>query len=422
MYLFMESKHSTYEAKLIKKILGNGPKSSRESAHPVLIEDWKHAWDSDQGDSTAHTHHFSYIKNPTGTIRWFFPSATPYPAYLGLYNSAHLKARVYKLITFIAFSLGFQKRLFDGSFSIQSSDLPFDRLIKLLDADTYAVFTGTEGENRKSVVAIYRGKSISHFVKLAQTDTAKLLLKNEADTLKKLNEIPFFRLDHPRVHPDSQPGCLILSNIKPVPAREIARLEDMQLEVMDELYKFTHKELKIAEADFFKEIHENLARICTREIADPHLDTPTTHRLIDHLLKLSQGINPEKTLTTSLAHGDFTPWNMYLSENYVHVYDWELASEGKPLFYDFFHYMYQSGVLLLRQDFGQIQREISRSLRLPHASKIISLYNMDVKFYQKLYLLSIVSYYLRVYMDEPKVHMQVHWLVDIWEQAVGDIY
>lgn len=416
----MESKHSTHEAALIKKILGNGPKSLA-SSHSVLVEDWTHDWNPTSSRPEKNAYRFSYIKNPTGTIRWFFPSDTPYPAYLGLYNSAHLKARVYKLVTFAAFALKLQKRLFDGSFEIHTSRLPFQELVKLLDADTYAVFTGTVGENRKSVVAIYRHKSISHFVKMAHTDTASQLLQNEANVLKRMNQLPRFRLDIPRVHTDSQEGCLILSNIKPTPAREVARLEDMQIEVLDELYRFTEKVEKISEAAFFKEIHTNLARICTREFADPSLDNPKAHSLIEALLKLAQGINPEKSVRTSLAHGDFTPWNMYLSENYVHVYDWELAGDGKPLFYDLFHYIYQSGVLLLRQNHEQIQREITRSLRLPHTKKIIRQFGMDAEFYHKLYLLSIVSYYLRVYMDEEHVHMQVHWLVDTWEQAIKSL-
>ena len=141
-------------------------------------------------------------------------------------------------------------------------------------------------------------------------------------------------------------------------------------------------------------------------------------RIIDNLIKLSKSLSPAKFFQTSLAHGDFTPWNMYLSDNYVHLYDWELSRKGLPLFFDLYHYMYQSGVLLLRQNYQQILREISRSLRLPHSKRLCKQYGLDLQYYHKLYLLYIISYYLRIYMDEESVHMQVHWLMNIWDQAL----
>lgn len=412
----MENKHLETEAALVRKILGYGSNTPLDSNHSVLVEDWEHSWKSSEEDQQAYN--FSYILNPTGTIRWFFPSDTQYPAYLSLYNSAHLKARVYKLCTHAAFSLNLQKKLFSGSFSIKTSKLPFQDLLKTLDAETYAVFTGTVGENRKSVAAIYRNKSVSHFVKLSHSDKAKEILSNEEKMLKYLSDLPFFRLDHPRVHPDSKEGCLILSNIKPTPAREVARLEDMHIEVLSEIYKFTAKEEIMASSTFYREIHENLSRICTREVLDPAINNPVLNRIIDNLIKLTKSLSPAKFFQTSLAHGDFTPWNMYLSDNYVHLYDWELSRKGLPLFFDLYHYMYQSGVLLLRQNYDQILREISRSFRLPHSKRLCKQYGLDLQYYHKLYLLYIISYYLRIYMDEESVHMQVHWLMDIWDQAL----
>ncbi|MEM6805518.1 MAG: hypothetical protein AAF696_29245 [Bacteroidota bacterium] len=415
----MESKQLEHEAGLIRKILGSAIRNPSDSGHPVLVDDWEHNWNPQSQSSQApNTRTYAYINNPTGSIRWFFPADTPYPAYLGLYNSAHLKARIYKLGTHAAFSLGVQRKLFTGYFSIKSTKVPFENLLESLDAETYAVFTGTVGENRKSVAAIYRNKEISHFIKMAHTKQAENILKNEASYLRKLGDYPFFRLIHPRVHPASQDPCLILSNIKPKPAREVARLEDMHVEALAEIYKFTHQKASISETDFYRKIHENLGRIYSREVVDPKLDTPALHRVIDGLIKLSKSISEKNHIPLALAHGDFTPWNMYLSDNYVHVYDWELAKENKPLLFDFFHFMYQSGVMLLRQNFSQLEREINRSLRLPHTKKIIKTYKLDIQLCHKLYLLSIISYYLRIYMDESQVHMQVHWLLDIWKQSL----
>ncbi len=44
-------------------------------------------------------------------------------------------------------------------------------------------------------------------------------------------------------------------------------------------------------------------------------------------------------LPVALAHGDFTPWNSFVLERGLYVFDWEYAAENWPLGYDLVHYL-----------------------------------------------------------------------------------
>ena len=47
-----------------------------------------------------------------------------------------------------------------------------------------------------------------------------------------------------------------------------------------------------------------------------------------------------------------------------------------------------------------------------------SRYHLDLSIYYQLYLLHLISYYLKIYVNEPNVHMQVHWLLHTWDMAL----
>ena len=118
-------------------------------------------WTPEQQDGQK----FAYINNPNGTIRWIFPADQKWPIYLSLYNSAHFKAQVYKFLSKLSYGLGQGKRLWSGQFRIPA-DLSSALLNELdrLQPDAYAIFTGTPGENRKSVLCLSNQKQLSQFM------------------------------------------------------------------------------------------------------------------------------------------------------------------------------------------------------------------------------------------------------------------
>jgi hypothetical protein len=67
-------------------------------------------------------------------------------------------------------------------------------------------------------------------------------------------------------------------------------------------------------------------------------------------------------LPTSLAHGDFVPWNLRLDpeSGRLAVFDWERARLAQFLLYDCFHFQIQANMLLRRVEAGD---NVARTLR-----------------------------------------------------------
>ena len=120
------------------------------------------------------------------------------------------------------------------------------------------------------------------------------------------------------------------------------------------------------------------------------------------------------------AHGDFTPWNMFHANkgSKLHLFDWEL-SERLPALYDLFHFIFQTGILVKRQSFLEIKSTIDEILKRPKLQEFIRENSLDVEQAYQFYLLRNGSYYLNRYLTQKDLHIQAHWLLDYWLEAVS---
>lgn len=362
---------------------------------------------------------YAYINNPNGTIRWIFPIEGKRPTHLSLYNSHGLKPMVYRLASRALYKMGLSKHLYSGTLEIPFEwDQVFKELIEKVPHDNFAIFTGTTGENRKSIIALENEGHVSNFIKLAHTDKAQKLLQHESYALTILNQRSFRFLDYPKLSKSPTDRAVILSNIKPTKAKTSSKIGKLHLQMLKEMYRhFWHARILI-DTPFYKEVRSNIAHIYEATVKDPSLDKQAIARLANGLKVLLQSLNIKSTCEMSFSHGDFTPWNCFMGKDKLHVYDWELAYESMPLLYDFFHFNYQSGILLQRNSFDGIRSNIEKALNSQEGKAIVKIHNIDVGLHHRLYLLYVISYYLRIYVDEPQVHMQVHWLIRTWDEAL----
>lgn len=72
-----------------------------------------------------------------------------------------------------------------------------------------------------------------------------------------------------------------------------------------------------------------------------------SHMLPNNVEKIKEHCIQIEQLYTSLCHGDFAPWNIFLRGNSIFVYDWEDATfSSMPSGIDLFHFMFRSRTLL----------------------------------------------------------------------------
>lgn len=361
---------------------------------------------------------FAYINNPDGTMRWIFPTDGSSTSYLSLYNSATLKAKIYTVITRMASHFGQGKRLASGIIRVQQKLLnQVKHKCNVNKTEDFSIFTGTRGETRKVVLEIHQGNQTSGFVKIPITEISTKLVTNEIEMLKELNKYDFTTLSLPIVSKKIQ-GHARISNVKPSIIISADRITAIHLRAMADLYAISHERKSIESSNAWKTIQDNLEWLKKDLLLTNGLDPKKINSLIKLLRKLYNTIPTTEKISLSVSHGDFTPWNMYCDEQRLFVYDWEMARNGIPMFFDLFHFTYQSCILQQRKNYNAVNESINLWKQQPLAQQLTQKYNINLVLHEQLYLLFTVSHYVRQYIGEKELLTQSQWMIDTWISAI----
>jgi Phosphotransferase enzyme family len=362
----------------------------------------------------------AYINNPDGTIRWFFPLVKGVPGHLSLYNSVSLKARVYKLVSRVANQLGQSRLLASGIIKMQQNLLDQVKTVNdIAPEEDISFFSGTRGATRKVVMEIHNKQSSVAFVKIPLTPASEELVKTETEMLKELNKYDFTTLSLPKVSKKID-GHARMSNVKPgitIPADKITAIH---VKALAELYALSHERKAISDSIAWETITANMDWLKRDLLFTNGLDVEATANLIKLLRKLYNTFSAGESISLSVSHGDFTPWNMYCDEQRLYVYDWEMSKNGIPMFFDLFHFTYQSTILQQRKDYSTVKSSINQWKQQPLVQQMLQKYKINLDLHEKLYLLFTVSYYLRQYLNEKELLQQSHWMVNAWTEAITD--
>lgn len=347
-----------------------------------------------------------FIRNTDGTVRWFWPSGLQKPLFLKFYNIQGAKGKFFAWAIQILFHLRLQRLFFpQATLWVESQPKPGLNVVS-----DWACFTGTPGPNRKGVLYTenLRGNS---FIKVAIGEHANLLLKNEAKTLWKLqaNNLTEFRF------PESlhyQRGIHVQSNISGT-GKRLAHFTHQHVKALTDLRNRTISYLPLNQSDIWKTTLELLQKL------NQSNDTRLPGGLLRKLTLLTQSLPQEKIIQTSLSHGDFTPWNTYVENDQLAIYDWEMGCH-RPIAYDAFHFIIQQGILVDRKPWKKIKMDI-QTICSENNSLLGSLSLQQQQFYLQLYLVINVVYYLQVYRQQENWHTQINWLIETWNDACSDV-
>ena len=366
---------------------------------------------------------YAYMSNPDGTIRWIYPTHLKKPTFLNFYSTSSFRAKVLSSLIRLAFFMKQSHRVKSGDLNLTiADDSPLGNILKACTYTGFSIFTGTVGENRKAVVEIHNNDDLFMFVKIALTKTAQTLIQNEAKILEHLATHDFKALVIPKLLSNNEQDTIGLSNIKPKHFKQDSHLTNVHVNVLSELYNITPSQKEWPDLKVFQEsksiLHDLLKDY--EELND--LKKSRVHVLASKLVQLSTLLEEsgEKT-TVAIAHGDFTPWNMYRTDSTVHLFDWELSQDEMPLLYDLFHFVFQSEIMIKHSDYTVIYREIVKVMGLESAQIVRSAFNVELSTNYMFYLLYTITYYLNKYIKQQDLHEQVFWLMDIWEEAVDDV-
>ena len=361
---------------------------------------------------------YYYINNRDETIRWIFPSESKSPTFLSLYNSAGLKATIYKIGIKASFLFKAQRLFSSGRFTFfYKNELLLDKILSH-DCSDFSIFTGTVGANTKMLFPIKNNKNVSHFLKFPTSKKAVKLLENEYHQIKYLEQFNFKTFTIPSVQ--KQEKGILISNIKPKNRVKNTKINDKHLETLSEIYDKTFENAKLTELNIYQEIVHNLLKIKAIKYSINNLSIEKIHLLARNLEKLFRVLSKCENLNVAVAHKDFTPWNMYADNTKLYIYDWELAEKNIPLLFDAFHFIFQTNVLIKRQNYIFVKSEIEELKQRDIVKKIVNKYGINLNWSHLFYVVYTASYYLNLYAKQENLHIQAHWLIDVWIAATQD--
>lgn len=335
------------------------------------------------------------VKNPDGTIRWIWPVQLRKPEFLRFYNASPTKAAIYVILIKLIFSL----RLQSWFFSKQKVNVP-DIL-----GENWAIFTGTLGTQQKLV--IYANDT---FVKLPVGKNAKVSLEREKSMLNWLQKQTFSTLMHPKIIKNGDfEYCQTAfdKNLKRSPI-----LINTHLDASTEIFNKSLKKIALNESVSFDRFMALLQQL--------EHDPKMPKGLHSKLYLLQSQLDQDKIADFGCAHGDFTSWNMFVSENKLFVYDWESFDTEMPKGFDLFHFIIQQGILVDRNDWSKTYQVLSEKLLKSEKHAFFESID-EMNRYLSLYLLYHITRSMSNYVAQKYWHPQIYWMINMWNIALDTL-
>tara|TARA_R110002050_G_scaffold141251_1_gene266256 strand:+ start:7527 stop:9935 length:2409 start_codon:yes stop_codon:yes gene_type:complete len=349
------------------------------------------------------------IKNWDGTPRWICNANATNPLFLNFYLVSSLRSQLFTWMVRIIFFMRLQKLVFTTEeVKLIPKNLQNNFILDFTGVN-WALFTGTVGPNNK-VLVVEEVAGKKYFYKVAGTRNALELIDNEASVIAKLNRLNLKSIQLPEAKKVNV-FTLKLEDISIFGNRNTS-FTPLHSKALKELAQKTHQSAFLNTLPIYKETIHKL------ETLEKSTDCRIPNGLVRKLRLMTRGLKFMEVDTT-MSHGDFTPWNMYVSNNKLAVYDWELAHTDMPIGFDAFHFLIQKGILLDRVSWESIKTMIDTQITSAFLGAEHIPPKRSVAAYLKLYLLINTVNNLALYAQQAEWHTQIFWLINTWNQAIS---
>lgn len=267
------------------------------------------------------------------------------------------------------------RRMIAGIFGVGAGELSF------------AVFCGTPGVHRKITIQFCRGKEILGYCKVSNDQSVSLAFDSEVLVLEYLRQCNL----------GGVPKCLfsgslgdginvfIQSTWKTSSSSSEKKWGDRQEAFLRELHEKTVRQSAYEQTDFCADMAYLREHLNAFEMFGADA-VSVLGKSLDKVSDYYAG----KTVDFSVCHGDFTPWNMYVENDRLYVFDFEYSRYTYPPFLDYFHYCVSIARLTHNWNAARICSMFAGGSQGEAASHF-----PDMSFGLVCYLLSIISIYIQ---------------------------
>lgn len=212
-------------------------------------------------------------------------------------------------------------------------------LCRLLSVECleFSVFGGTPSVHQKITIQLSAGNRILGYCKVSDHQDVLSLFNKEAAILDTLHEKGM----------DAIPRCLfcgilrdgigvfLQSTIKTNHSYVVHEWSALQERFLNDLHEKTKQSILFENTDYYRTLIELKQHL---DWLPENVDSTVVEKTINRILSDCCGCD----VTYSAYHADFTPWNMFVENNRLFVFDFEYTKMTYPSLLDRYHHFTQT--------------------------------------------------------------------------------
>jgi hypothetical protein len=202
-------------------------------------------------------------------------------------------------------------------------------------AASFAYFTGTDSPHRKLAVQVMdRAGGLMGFAKVTRNSQVARLLEHESIMLRRARALDLHSAHIPKVlfHGNTAAGALLVTDtLKTARTPAATHLTPVHHAFLEELARKTSGGQPLLGRNLASHYAERLAHCASR------LEPEWHDRIVKAIALLER--HGDTRFPAVLAQGDFTPWNTFLVEDRLYVFDWEYAQSRQVRGTDLVHFV-----------------------------------------------------------------------------------
>lgn len=358
-------------------MIGNGSKARESSEKYECILELGNRLKTDH----VYQRRMRYI-TVNGHIRWVYPKGGLRKA-LKFYHASTLRAKALKAGLNVLGALGLDRWVSEALTVHTDEKNCFQKGPTEMEFEAFTVFMGTPGIERSVLIGMYTQGVCTHFMKVGVTPVSRKSLTNEGNFLHKVQQKKWSHIETPELLGRND-QAIVFSRLKAKNTSETHQFTGLHAKAFLEITNASRSLQRFGTSTFGEHIIDNCAFI--------ERNCKNKSSLEKSLLAGAKQIPRDLHFSAALAHGDFTPWNMFASKNKIQLYDWEAAMHYAPLLYDLVHYHFQTGIFLKKWKFNKIYSQIKFAVESNEEIRnMVQRYSIDLKMHVLLYLMHVIS-------------------------------
>ncbi len=370
----------------------------------------------------AFTHYV--MANPYGGMRWIIPGHLRHARFLRMYAEDVYHPLVYRWIVGAAAAMGRWRWVTDIRFRLYRKD---DRPLPFLQErdggfDAFALFGGRLNLHGRALVALYTGKRVEAFVKMAVRGGAVASLRREYDALRKLATYAFERLVIP-----SATWHESYIALTPIFSDAVPPLEHLDAPFLAAWRAVQRPFDRIAdvpqwlEEARWREVWDELYSRARQRDVPVGVSARNVMRLLEAMKEAMTRLEGAR-LRFSLVHGDFSGRNIRWDGRKIYAVDWERMRWKAPAMSDFLAFWLAPFEARGTTDPEEVWPAVEKWMQDPRVQKALDMEASAIRRHFLMGLLDRSLYYLDRILSQDSIYHHINLRFYLWYRLFQTFY